>query len=269
MERTVLCALSRFDSDTPRLFDMHCHLDFAANGDELAHEALQAGIRAFSTTVDPCDYMGTRERFCMVPGVYVGLGLHPWWLADGRCGEEEVRLFTELAAQARLIGEVGLDFAPRRAGSFDHQQTVLTRLMQSCAGGGRLFSFHSVRAASTLLDVLEETGALGGSAAVLHWFSGTSEELGHAVRLGCRFSVGSRMLATKRGRSYARSVPLDRLLLESDLPNEPGNRLELAMWRADLEETLANLAALRGLEIDAISERLTRNSEDTLAVAIH
>lgn len=267
MERTALYALSRPDSGASRLYDMHCHLDFAANGDELAREALQAGIRAFSTTVDPRDYADTCERFYMVSGLYVGLGLHPWWLADGRCGEEEARLFTELAARARFIGEVGLDFASRRTGSFDRQRTALAQLMRSCAGGGRLFSFHSVRAAAALLDVLEETGVLGGSIAILHWFSGSSEELGRAVRLGCRFSVGSRMLATKRGRSYARSVPLDRLLLESDLPNEPGDGLELAIWRAGLEETLVNLAALRGLEVDAMVEWLTRNSEDALAVA--
>lgn len=267
MERTALCAPSRPDSGAPRLFDMHCHLYFAKNGEKLARKASQTGIRAFSTTVDPRDYVGTCERFHMVPGMYVGLGLHPWWLADGRCGEKEVRLFAELAAQTRFIGEVGLDFAVRRAGSFDYQRTVFAQLMRSCAGGGRLFSFHSVRAALALLDVLEETGVLGGSIAVLHWFSGTSEELGRAVRLGCYFSVGSRMLATKRGRSYVRSIPPERLLLESDLPNEPGDRLELAMWRADLEEALVNLAALRGLEVNAMAERLARNSEDALAAA--
>lgn len=267
MERTVLCALSRPNTGAPGLFDMHCHLDFAANGDELAREASKTGVRAFSATVDPRDYAGARERFSMVPGMYTGLGLHPWWLADGRCGEDEVRLFIELAAQARFIGEVGLDFAPRRAGSFDCQRTAFAQLMRSCMGGGRLFSFHSVRAASTLLDVLEDTDALSGSIAVLHWFSGTSEELGRATRLGCHFSVGSRMLATKRGRSYARSIPLERLLLESDLPNEPGDRLESATWRADLEKTLANLAALRGLEIDAMVEQLARNSTDALVVA--
>lgn len=251
----------------PCLYDMHCHLDFAANGVELARRASQADIRAFSTTVDPRDYGAVCGLLGREPGIYVGLGLHPWWLADGRCGEEEVRLFVELAAQARLIGEVGLDFAPRREGSFERQRTVFARLMRACTGGCRLFSFHSVRSASALLDVLEETGALDGSVAVLHWFSGTAEELSRAVRLGCLFSVGSRMLATKRGRSYARSVPVERLLLETDLPDGSGERLELDAWRADLERTLAELACLRGLEVPAMAERLARSSDEALATA--
>lgn len=250
-----------------RLYDMHCHLDFAANGAALARKASHTGIRAFSTTVDPRDYRDALGLLDGVSGMYVGLGLHPWWLADGRCGEEEVRLFVELAAQVRLIGEVGLDFAPRREGSFDRQRAVFARLMGACAGGGRLFSFHSVRAASVLLDVLEETRALDGSAAVLHWFSDSGEKLNRAVRLGCLFSVGSRMLATKRGRSYARSLPAERLLLETDLPDEPGDRLELGTWQADLEKTLARLAELRGLAVDAMAEQLVQNSEEALAAA--
>ncbi len=248
------------------LYDMHCHLDFAANGAVLAPEAADAGIRAFSTTVDPRDYEAARHRFAEVPAVHVGLGLHPWWLADGRCGKDELQLFADLVEGARFIGEVGLDFAPRREGTFEYQRSVLAGLMRSCAGGGRLFSFHSVRAASALLDVLEDTGVLSGSVAILHWFSGTSEELARAVRLGCRFSVGSRMLATKRGRSYARSMPLERLMLESDLPNEPGEPLELDRWRADLEGALGELADLRAMEPRAMADQLARNSEAALCI---
>ena len=75
------------------------------------------------------------------------------------------------------------------------------------------------------------------------------------------------MLATKRGRSYARSLPAERLLLETDLPDEPGDRLELGTWQADLEKTLARLAELRGLAVEAMAEQLVQNSEEALAAA--
>lgn len=251
----------------PYLYDMHCHLDFAENCIELAEGACRAGVRAFSTTVDPRDYGDACRSFANAPGIAVGLGLHPWWLADGRCSEEEVGLFVELASHVRHIGEVGLDFSPRRAGTFELQRAVFKTLMEACGGGNRLFSFHSVRSASALLDVVEETGVLGGSVAVMHWFSGSGEELSRAVGLRCLFSIGSRMLATRRGRAYARSLPLDRLLLETDLPNDSGERLDLDVWRSDLEGALAALAEIRGMELDRMRELLAANSEAALVVA--
>ncbi len=266
-ERRPLRANVDREPCSPCLYDMHCHLDFAENGIELAEGACRAGVRAFSTTVDPRDYVGACHRFSHAPGIAVGLGLHPWWLADGRCAEDEVGLFVELASHARYIGEVGLDFSPRRAGTFELQRAAFKALMEACGGGCRIFSFHSVRSATALLDVVEETGVLGGGVAVMHWFSGSGEELSRAVGLGCMFSIGSRMLATRRGRAYARSLPLDRLLLETDLPNEPGERLDLDAWRSDLEGALAALAEIRGMEPDRMRELLAANGEAALAVA--
>lgn len=250
-----------------RLYDMHCHLDFAANGAELAAAAQADGLAAFSTTVDPRSYEQACEQFAPWDAVHVGLGLHPWWMADGRCGAEEAALFMQLAQDARLIGEVGLDFSPRREGTFEHQRSMFARFMAACTGGGRLFSIHAVRSASVVLDVLEETGSLAGSVAILHWFSGSGDELARAVRLGCRFSLGSRMLETKRGRAYARSLPANRLLLESDLPNDPGDVLPFDLWQADLGNALHALAEARGTEPNCLREQLAANSAACFAAA--
>ena len=55
---------------------------------------------------------------------------------------------------------------------------------------------------------------------IFHWFSGSSAQLKRARDLGCFFSVNAFMLQTKRGREYAKAIPLDRLLIETDLPEE-------------------------------------------------
>ena len=52
------------------------------------------------------------------------------------------------------------------------------------------------------------------------------------------------MLATKRGRAYARSIPAKRLLAETDLPSAPGELLEHADQLRLIEETVRELAAL-------------------------
>ena len=95
--------------------------------------------------------------------------------------------------------------------------------------------------------------ALGSCNCIFHWFSGTSDELHRAVRAGCWFSINEMMLRTRRGREYARQLPADRLLLETDLP--PGEDVPFSATDivSQLERTLAQLAAIRGSDVTALT----------------
>lgn len=97
----------------PRFFDTHCHLDLTLSPDAAASESAALGLGLFDCGVDPRDFSAANERAHRHPGIIAGIGLHPWWLADGRCGPAEVNLLCEVAAQERYIGEVGLDFSAR------------------------------------------------------------------------------------------------------------------------------------------------------------
>ena len=248
---------------------MHCHLGFAPDVAVLAREGAAAGIGALACTVAPGEFPALREALAPYPALHAALGLHPWQLADGAAGEDELALFCELAGQTPLIGEVGLDFGGTRAATRDAQVAALRRMLAACERfDANLYSVHAVRAAGVALDVLEEAGAFAphtGNDVVFHWFSGTSAELTRARDLGCCFSVGPRMLATRRGRAYARDLPADRLLLETDEPARAGEALDGAAWRAHLEEALDALAAARGVEAAALAPALAATSERLLA----
>lgn len=212
----------------PRLFDAHCHLDLMTYPNAVADETAAIGLGVFDCGVDPRDFAAAKKRASRYPNIIAGVGLHPWWLADGRCGAAEVDLLCELASREHFIGEVGLDFSARFAGSEPLQIQALDRLCETLAQhplAGRVISIHAVRSAGTVLDVLESHGLLipnpDSPFIIFHWFSGTSDELVRARNAGCYFSVNERMLATKRGREYTRQIPLDRLLLETDAPTEP------------------------------------------------
>ena len=203
------------------LADMHCHLDFSSDMAALARLAQRRGVTAFSNTVTPEGFLAARGALADFPNVAVGVGLHPWWVADGRCGAEQVELACELVRESRFVGEVGLDFAPRREDTFASQADAFERVITACCeGGGKVVSIHAVRSATAALDILERHGAARKNACILHWFSGTSQELARARALGCHFSINPAMLATKRGRAYVRQIPPDHLLLETDLPEE-------------------------------------------------
>ena len=251
------------------LIDTHCHLDFAGNATELAAAYAACG-GALSGTCDPRDFERVRSKLApYAPRVRVGLGLHPWWVADGTCGEGEIALFERLAPAASLISEVGLDFQPRRADTRDAQIEAFERVCVASARPPaefprRIMSIHSSAAAACVLDVLERAGCLDACLCIFHWFSGSQEELTRAIDAGCLFSVNERMLKTKRGRAYVRAIPEGCLLLETDFPGKPGTAALVSDVAPRLERTMSLLAEARGADERSLAATIAATSERLL-----
>ena len=255
-----------------RLFDAHIHLDFMPNAVEVADQAKRDGLALFATTVTPKGYEAALPRLGHLPNVHLALGLHPWWVADGRCEEGDIRRFEELAAHTRWLGEVGLDFSDAHTPSDSHacqveafERVCAAAVAHATPATPTVISIHAVRAAGACLDILAETGCLERCRCVFHWFSGSSDELHRAVKSGCWFSVNQMMLATRRGREYARQLPLDRLLTETDLPPHVGRPFKAQMIEAALGRSIAMVAQSRHMEPDALTERIALNARGLLS----
>lgn len=235
-------------TDVP-LVDAHCHLDLFDDPVAVAREGAELGVSFLGVTVTPVGYRAWEHELGTLPNVRLAAGLHPWWLADGRCGQADVGALCALAARVPFVGEVGLDLSPRRLGPDGGalQLAAFRQLAEACARvGGRVLSIHAVRSATAVLDILQETGCLSTCACVFHWFSGTGDELVRARRAGAWFSVGERSLATRKGRAYARQYPRDRLLLETDLPPTPATGWGVVGVRSSLLRALGGIEAARG-----------------------
>ena len=250
-----------------QLFDAHCHLDMMGRPETVASEAAAMGLGCFDCGVDPRDFAAAKKRASCSANIIAGVGLHPWWIADGRCGAAEVDLLCELATRERFISEVGLDFSSRFAGTEGIQTQTFERLCQALSQNplaGRVLSIHAVRAAGATLDILESSGLLkdapNSPAAIFHWFSGTSDELVRARGAGCYFSVNERMLATKRGREYARQIPLNRLLLETDAPAEPDAITSARQLIDSLIRASEVIAALKNCSAESVKSVVLENS---------
>lgn len=248
-------------------FDAHCHLGLMSDPNAVVREAITMGLGIFDCGVDPRDFATSNKHASISPNVIAGVGLHPWWIADGRCGAAEVDLLCELAARERFIGEVGLDFSPRFAGTEGIQAQAFERLCRALSQNplaGRVLSIHAVRAAGATLDILESSGLLKNApnspTIIFHWFSGTSDELVRARSVGCYFSVNKRMLATKRGREYARQIPLNRLLLETDAPAEPDAETSARQLIDSLIRASEVIAALKNCSAESVKSVVLENS---------
>ena len=283
-------------TESREFFDAHAHMSFAPDVASFASWFTERFAGAFSTTVSPADYRSAQQALASFPKIKVGVGAHPWWVAQGKISDEDKALLPGLVASARYIGEVGLDFGKNglaksifatdeqtKQAQIEVLRTIFAAAKKSPAPSviegagetkdGRVFSFHAVRGADVIMDMLEEYELLEDNTIIFHWFSGSSAQLKRARDLGCFFSVNAFMLQTKRGREYAKAIPLDRLLIETDLPEETPSdacvensqvckqateAVEMR-YRSMLEEANREIVALRGEDaLDAITRNVRK-----------
>lgn len=264
------------------MVDMHCHLDFVPCARVLADELCVAGSLLFSNTVSPRAHCAAAADLGSARNVRVGLGLHPWWVADGRCGEEDVAAFERLAPQTPFVGEVGLDFSAgclRRSSGEGRDPRVLQtqafeRVVRACASSGsvRVVSLHAVAAEGAVLDVLDRCDAFSGSIAwVFHGFGGSQDALTRAMERGCCVSVGPRMMATKRGRAYAAAIPENRLFMETDLPSREGQPITANQHAGAYEAAFSAVMEARRVDTSdraGFRARLERRSANLLGLQL-
>ena len=224
------------------LLDTHFHYDFLAPALRPAFdEALRAqGVQVVAQTLKPSAYRQLRET-TPPAGPLLSLGFHPWQVTSSAQVEAELEIFEAEVGSTRLIGEIGLDFLPRRleASPADLQVETLRRIVSAVLQAAArqpaekpyVLSLHAVRATTAMLDLFEELDIPGSPIVpVVHRFGGTSDELTRLVRAGGCISVHPQMIESKRGRAYIRQVPADRLLLETDLPEQPTDTLDVQLF---------------------------------------
>lgn len=205
-----------------------------------------------------------------LPFIKLAVGLHPWWVSvDEDCLAEELRAFDAALSETHYVGEVGLDFSKRRIATRDAQLCAFRHIAGACAkAGGKVLSIHCVKAYDDALSILKSSGCLASCTCIFHWFSGSFPQLAQAVDAGCFFSVSARMLETKKGREYAKAIPLQKLLLETDAPaavdperEHPSIAYSYGQMRCQLVETVRLLARVRNIgeaELAAIVQRNAR-----------
>lgn len=199
-----------------KLVDFHCHLDLYPDFEELVRESERLGIFTLAVTTTPRAWARNRMLAAPTKHVRAALGLHPQLVAEHW---REIDLWESLLSETRYVGEVGLDGGPRYHASMDRQTEIFRRILRCCAAAGnKILSIHSVRTAGKVLDLIEEEVPRGRAKFVLHWFTGSTTEARRAAELGFYFSINSQMLSNDRGRALVASIPIDRILTETDGP---------------------------------------------------
>lgn len=220
------------------MIDLHCHLDLFPEPFVVSEHCRRQKIYVLAVTTTPSAWPQSRKLSQPGDRIRVALGLHPQ-LAHER--KHELDLFEELLPHTRYVGEIGLDGGLELAPHQADQKYVFDRILSACAKpGGKIMSIHSRRAARPVIDAIAAHNDAGTF--VLHWFSGSNDELKHAINRGCWFSVGPSMLQSKKGQALASAMPRDRILTETDGPFATNGVTPLMPWNAaEAEVMLAHI----------------------------
>lgn len=247
------------------LVDHHCHLDHWASREERdalvarAHAAGVGTIVTISTRLSNVDtYRSIAEAYRQV---FYTVGTHPHQAHEEL--DWSVESIVELSAAPKCvgIGEAGLDYFYKKSPPEAQARGFRTHIAAARATGLPLV-IHSRDADSDTAAILEDEMAKGAFKAVLHCFTGGADLARRAVALGLMVSF-SGVITFKKSealREIAAQVPLDRLLVETDAPflaPEPyrGKRNEPAF----VVHTAATLAAVKGIDADALARATTKN----------
>lgn len=238
-------------------FDFHCHIDLHHDPVAVIEQCVGKKIAVIAVTTTPKAWPQNCEWVRGNCFVYAAVGLHPELVSERYA---EVELLETQIAESKFVGEVGLDGSPQHRESYDMQKDVFARALDaSQKHGERVLTIHSRRAAKDVITMIEERTDPKRVLCILHWFSGSVTEARRAATSGCYFSVNSAMLQYERGRTLVQSLPINRLLTETDSPfTKMGERKSLP-W--DVIATATELANARGISTEEMSVIITENAK--------
>lgn len=247
-------------SERVELFDTHCHLDtekFDADREDVFTRAHTVGVTRF---LNPAYDLDSSRRAAALaqarPDVVAAVGFHPndaGGFSDA-AADTLRQLVADSAGRVVAIGEIGLDYHWNTFEPAVQKAAFIAQL-----GLARELNLpviiHSRDAYDDTLDILETEWA--GRPLVLHSFGGAINHLQRA--LACGFYIGISGPVTYPNaattREVVRTMPLDRLLIETDAPylspqryrgrrNEPSYVRLVAEKIADVREIMmADVAA--------------------------
>ncbi len=246
------------------LVDSHCHLDFEALAGDRAGvlaRARSAGVGAMLTIgTHRANHQTVKDIADSQDNIWCSVGIHPHEADTDSLRTDEI---VALARHPKVvgIGETGLDFY------YDHSDRVrqAESFRAHCIAGretGLPIVVHTRNADAETAAILQDESGGGALSGVIHCFSATPAFATTALDLGFYISL-SGIVTFKNAeaiRQTAKTVPADRLLVETDAPYlAPVPKRGKTNEPAFVAYTAAAVAALRGIDAEELAALTTAN----------
>lgn len=267
-----------------QLIDTHCHIQSAGqtSGERSTRELwAQADDTSVDDIVERAHDAGVGQMICVGcdladsqlaidcvearDGLYASIGIHPHEAQHYAGQPDKLAAFAALATKSKVVavGECGLDYFYTHSPK-EQQLEVLKFQIDLALQHGLPMIFH-VRAAFDDFWPIFESYPAGSIRGVLHSFTDSVENLERAVGHGLYVGVNGIATFAKADspqRVMYRTIPLNRLLLETDAPF-----LTPVPYRGTVNEpkhirTIAEfLETIRGESLTELTEATTTNAK--------
>lgn len=225
------------------------------------------------------------------PALYSTVGCHPTKCEEVEASGDPPNYFEalkSLASSAKgkvvAVGECGLDYDRLHFCSKETQLKYFEAQLEMAKGLGLPLFLHCRAASSDLVPLLaKHSNRLHGG--VVHSFDGSQEEAEEIVSLGYYIGLNGCSLKTQANLEAVRTIPQDRLLLETDAPwcevrpSHAGAPLvrtsfpsvKKEKWAegsmvkgrnepANIHQVLEVVAGVRGVDADALAHAVHTNT---------
>ncbi|MEI8235065.1 MAG: TatD family hydrolase [Verrucomicrobiota bacterium] len=256
------------------LYDAHNHLQDAALRPHLpavvpALEQIGLARAAVNGTCE-ADWEDVAALAAAHPWALPCYGLHPWFV-KARTPHWREALAARLADGRAGVGEIGLD---RWIAGFDlpEQIGVFTWQLDLAAQRNLPVSLHCLQAWGALWEIVRER-PVPARGFLLHAYGGPPEMVEGFLRRGAYFSFSGHFLHERKAsrREIFRTLPADRLLVETDAPDmlpPPGHRPftlpdspegRVLNHPANLLAIYEGLAKVRGCTVEPLAAQVAEN----------
>ncbi|MDO8691462.1 MAG: TatD family hydrolase [Dehalococcoidia bacterium] len=247
--------------------DSHAHMD-GYTDDQMATVLADAKAKGVDivvgvgTTLDQSQ--STIEIARRFPVIVAAVGVHPWWASPADL--EKQTLFRSLASQKGVvaIGEVGIDLE-KNPSTAEVQWKVFVLQLGLAKELNKPLLLHCKGARQEMQDLLRREPSIRG---VCHGFSGNAADAGSWLDLGLYIGIGVRTLTrnyTPEVESAIRSIPLDRILLETDA-SVRSFASEEALRPTKVIEVAETVGRIHGVTPDEVGRRTTANLRTLLGL---
>ncbi len=249
------------------MIDTHCHLydeAFDNDRDQAVQRALDSGVNLMLLPgIDSLSHDRQEALASQYPACFRQMmGLHPTSVTADYASELELvrqKLFNPQAVYVG-IGEIGLDLYWDKT-FLEQQREVLKTQMRWAKELDLPVCLHVRKAYNELFGLLRDLN-FGSYRGVMHCFGGSVQEANKAIEMGFHIGIGG-VVTFKNATlaSVAASIPLERILLETDAPY-----LAPVPYRGKRNESAyipliaAHIAALRGISVQQVVEVTTASA---------
>ncbi len=253
------------------LIDTHSHIDmdnYKERFEEVLKTAFEYGVKKIVIPgVEPSGFERILSLCEKYENIYGAVGIHPEEV--NYFDENSEKLLKEYLKHEKIIavGEIGLDYYWDKSQT-EKQKEIFEKQILIAKEAKKPVLVHDREAHQDTFEILKKTNA-AEIGVVMHCFSGSPEFAAECVKEGFYIALGgvTTFKNAKKAKEVAKTVPLDRLLLETDAPYmTPVPYRGKENQPAYVKFVAQEIANLRNISFEEVAKATTENAQRLLKI---